>query len=337
MSGTKDTLLRQLTLLRLIPEAPRFTSTAVLQEKLQERGFEVTLRSVQRDLVRLSGPFQLTTEKRNGRNAWSFIAGGTVDLRDIESPTALALALAEEHLQNLLPQSVLDLMAPQFSRAWSYINSMSKNHLSHWSRSVRAIPNGKCLLPAEVSAEVWAAVSNALLERKQIQVSYLGRNKTQPSQFVLHPAGVVSRHAISYLIASVNEYTDLRQFALHRIQAATVLEQPAKEHPEFNIDHYIRDELNSAAPIQQVTLEAIVSADMAWVLKETPLAEQQQLTPMAHSENYRLVATVPDDSETLWWVFGLGEHIQVQAPTHWRKAITERLQAMQRLYPESAQ
>ena len=134
MSGTKDTLLRQLTLLRLIPEAPRFTSTAVLQEKLQERGFEVTLRSVQRDLVRLSGPFQLTTEKRNGRNAWSFIAGGTVDLRDIESPTALALALAEEHLQNLLPQSVLDLMALQFSRAWSYINSMSKTPLSHWSR-----------------------------------------------------------------------------------------------------------------------------------------------------------------------------------------------------------
>ena len=54
MSDLKDTLLRQLALLRLIPEAPRYTSTAILHEKLQERGFIVNLRSVQRDLAFVS-------------------------------------------------------------------------------------------------------------------------------------------------------------------------------------------------------------------------------------------------------------------------------------------
>lgn len=37
MADPKDTLLRQLALLSLIPELPRSTSTAVLREKLQER------------------------------------------------------------------------------------------------------------------------------------------------------------------------------------------------------------------------------------------------------------------------------------------------------------
>src|SRR5690554_5610545 len=41
MAEAKDTLHRQLTLLRLIPEYPRYTSSQTLHEKLHERGFKV--------------------------------------------------------------------------------------------------------------------------------------------------------------------------------------------------------------------------------------------------------------------------------------------------------
>lgn len=332
MSDLKDTLLRQLALLRLIPEAPRYTSTAILHEKLQERGFIVNLRSVQRDLVRLSVMFPLVSEEKGGRNAWSFAEGASLDLRDMEPPTALALTLAEDHLQNLLPQTVLDLLAPQFRKARTYLQSMEKNQLSNWSRRVRAVPNGKSLLPAQIDAEVWAGVSLALLEHKQLAVTYLARGKTQASQFVLHPAGIVSHHASSYLIASVNDYSDLRQFALHRIQTLEVQSAPAKQHEKFNVDTYIRKQLNTGSTIQPVQLVADIAPNIAWLLNETPLSEQQSITPLEESDWYRLEATVPDDTETQWWVFGLGEHICVHQPQHWREKIQLRLAAMQSLY-----
>lgn len=332
MAALKDTLLRQLALLALIPEQPRYTSAAVLHEKLQERGFCVNLRSVQRDLLRLSVMFPLISEEKGGRNQWSFTEGASLDLRDMEPPTALALSLAEGHLQSLLPQSVLELMAPQFRKAQAYLQSLEKNQLANWSRRVRAVPNGKTLLPAQVDEQIWATVSNALLEHKQLAVRYLARGRSQPSAFILHAAGIVSRHATSYLIASVNDYQDLRQFAMHRIQSAEVLAQDANAHPHFNVDDYVRHELNAGSTIQQVRLVADIAPNIAWLLGETPLSPTQTITPLAHSEWSRLEAVVPDDTETLWWVFGLGEHVCVHQPSHWRETISQKLHAMQQLY-----
>lgn len=335
MADPKDTLLRQLALLSLIPELPRSTSTAILLAKLEERGFSVNLRSVQRDLVRLSVMFPLCCAEEGGRKLWSFAEGTSLDLRDMDAPLALALTLAEEHLHNLLPQTALDLMAPQFRKARNYLDGLDKNQLANWSKRVRAVPNGKSLLPAVITSEIWAAVSEALLEHRQLKVIYQSRNKGESRNFVLHPAGIVSRHAVSYLIASVNDYGDLRQFALHRIVHAELLYEPAKPHESFNVDSYIREDLNTGSTIEQVQLVANIAPNIAWLLRETPLSVQQSIEPIAGSDWFRLQAQVPDDTETLWWVFGLGEHACVQEPAHWREQVQQKLTVMQRLYDHS--
>lgn len=332
MPEAKDTLLRLFALLRLIPEYPRYTTASILQEKLSERGFSVDLRTVQRDLKQLSLSFALLDEKQGGRKHWSFAKGEPLDLRDMDPATALALYLAEGHLKSLLPKNVLDLLGPQFNRARNYLDELGENSLAHWARCVRTLPNGKALLPAEVDAAVWQATSTALLEHRQLRVSYLSRSKTEAKHLLIHPAGMVSRHSISYLIGSVDGYDDLRQFALHRIQQAECLDEPARERPDFEIDRYIRQELNTAAPIEQVELVADVSPQIAWLLSETPLSREQSLEPLEGSDWQRLRAKTPDDQETLWWVFGLGENVRVHEPSHWDVNIQTRIAKMEALY-----
>lgn len=332
MSETKDTLLRQLTLLRLIPEYPRYISSLTLHEKLHDRGYRVELRTVQRDLNRLSAPFSLTSSKKGGRNEWSYTKGTPLDLRDMEPSTALALHLAESHLRILLPQSVLDLLGPQFNKARNYLDNLGHNDLAHWARCVRTYPNGKALLPAQIDSDVWRAVSNALLAGRQLQVDYLSRSKADVKTLLIHPAGLVSRQSIGYLIGTVNGYDDLRQFALHRIHQAKCLETPAHERPDFEIDHYIRHHLNTAAPIEQVELIADISPQIAWLLGETPLSTRQSLEPLEGSDWQRLRATVPDDQETLWWVFGLGENVRVWEPRSWVREIRQKADRLQGLY-----
>ncbi len=337
MAEAKDTLHRQLTLLRLTPRFPHYISTQILQEKLRERGFKVDLRTVQRDLNRLSLSFALFSKKKDGRNVWSYDKNAPLDLRDMDPATALALYLAESHLKNLLPQSVLDLLVPQFNKARNYLDELDQNNLAHWARRVRAHPNGKALLPAQVNADVWRAVSVALLERRQLKVDYLSRSTTKRKEMLLHPAGLISRHSISYLIASVDGYSDLRQFALHRIQSAECLDAAAQqtEPLDLDLDHYIRlGGFNAPAPVEEVELVADVSPQIAWLLSETPLSHEQSLEPLEGSDWQRLRAKVPDDQETQWWMFGLGENVRVWEPAAWINNIMERAASLSSLYRE---
>jgi len=332
MYQAKDTLLRQLALLRLIPREPQRIASTTLLEKLSERGFSVTLRSLQRDLNKLSGPFSLQCDDSATPYRWSFSRAALLDLAAMDTSTALALYLAEGHLMALLPQSVLDQLGPQFRKARNYLDELANNGLAHWARRVRTLPNGKALLPAEVAPKIWVEVSAALLERKQLRIHYLSRSKAELNERLIHPAGLISRHAISYLLGTVEGYADVRQFALHRIHQAECLSAPANEHPGFEIDRYIRQDLNTAGPIEQIELIADVTPQIAWLLSETPLSSQQRLEPLEGGDWQRLCASVPNDQETLWWVFGLGENVRVYEPKEWVTAIKERARKVNALY-----
>lgn len=334
MLQAKDTLLRLIALLRLIPRAPGRIATTTLREKLKEDGFSVSLRTVQRDLDRLSIPFALQRDESSPSFRWSLSPEAPIDLSAMDTPTALALYLAENHLQPLLPQSVLDQLGPQFRMARDYLDNLENNGLAHWARKVRAIPNGKSLRPAQIAPYVWEQTSTALLERKQLRISYLSRSKIDVKQLLIHPAGLVSRHAISYLIGSVDGYEDLRQFALHRIHHAECLEAPAHARKDFDIESYVLQYLNTSTAIEQVELVASVSPQIAWLLGETPLSTEQSLEPLEGSDWHHLRARVPNDQETMWWVFSLGENVLVSEPKHWATAIRERASRLGALYEQ---
>ncbi|MCK6189787.1 WYL domain-containing protein [Pseudomonas sp. EYE_354] len=333
MSQAKDTLLRLFALLRLIPTEPQRIASTTLLEKLHDKGFSVTLRSIQRDLNRLSLPFSLLCDESESPFRWSFTRNAPLRLEDMDAPTALALCLSESHLATLLPQTVLDQLNPQFRRARHFLGDVGNNGLAYWARRVRAIPNGKTLLPAEIALEVWRAVSGSLLERRQIEVAYRSRSKGGVKHLVLHPAGLVSRHAISYMLASVDGYDDLRQFALHRIQSIRMLEAEAREQSNFNIDDYIaRGRFSQRQGDECVELVADIHPQIAELLSETPLSDEQSLHDLPDQAWKRLCARIPLDRETLWWIFGLNENIRVHAPQVWVDEIRQRLKSMQQFY-----
>lgn len=333
MSQAKDTLLRLFALLRLIPTEPQRIATPTLLEKLRDKGFSVTLRSIQRDLNRLSIPFSLQCDDSETPFRWSFTRNAPLKLEDMDAPTALALYLSEGHLSALLPQTVLDQLGPQFRRARNFLSDLGHNGLADWSRRVRAIPYGKTLLPAAIAPEVWGQVSTGLQERRQLDVSYQSRSKGELKQLRLHPAGLVSRHAMGYLLASVEGYGDVRQFALHRIRHVRVLDEPAELHASFDVDDYIASGIFSHRQTDsKVELIADVHPQIAALLSETPLSQEQTLTDIPSKDWKHLRAQVQLDRETLWWIFGLNENIRVHAPQVWVDEIRQRLNTMQGLY-----
>jgi predicted DNA-binding transcriptional regulator YafY len=55
----RDTAVRYIAMLSHIPLAPRHISAAELQRKLDDEGYAVDVRTIQRDLSRLSSHFRL--------------------------------------------------------------------------------------------------------------------------------------------------------------------------------------------------------------------------------------------------------------------------------------
>lgn len=335
MSDPKDRLFRHLALLRLIPRAPKSISTTELLQRLKAENFDIDLRTLQRDLIgRLALDFPLLCDESRRPYLWSFPKDTPqFDFPALDTPTALAFVLAESHLSKLLPPSVLSLLSHHFDLAHRQLQGLEHNNLANWSRRVRTLPNGKALQPAEVDSDIWSQVATSLLETRQLEIVYLSRSKGEYKTLRIHPAGIIARHSVSYLIGTVEGYTDVRQFALHRIQQAECLDAPTREQPNFKIDHYIQSGgFNSAGPIEHHELIADVSPQIAWLLNETPLSPEQSLEPLPGSDWQRLRARVPDDHETLWWLFGLGESVHLHQPKRWVDVIKEKLTKMSGLY-----
>ncbi len=330
----KDPLARNLVLLRLIPRHPRSISTVELRDALWAEGFDINLRSLQRDLTgKLSTLFQLVCSSEDSDEAvrrlrpyrWSFAAGAQTTVPSISPAAALAMNMAEEHLRHMLPPTVLDLLEPHFNESRALLQAMDHNGLSQWSRRVRVVPPVKALLPAQVSPEIWDSVATGLLSGQVLQVQYLSRAKGQPIDLTLHPGGLASRGATSYLIARVERFDDFRHYALHRILGVDVLEERADDRG-FDMDVYLK----SAAFSPRIgdgaaTLHADVHPQLAWALAETPLGPEQQLQAVEGTDWQRLRVDVRDDQEMVAWILAQADRIRVIEPEALRNRIALRV------------
>lgn len=345
-STPKDPLLRNLILLRMIPRYPGSISTIELRDALESEGFQISLRSLQRDLDgKLSQRFDLLCSKDDPNPAiarqrpfrWSYQPHARPGLPVMSAAEAMALQLCEGHLRHLLPPGVLSQLEPHFAEARQTLSKREGSRHAHWLDRVRSLPNGKALLPAVVAPDIWENVATAVLEQRQLQADYFSRVKGEVKTMTLHPKGLVSRGPTTYLIASVGDYTDIRHFALHRIQKAEVLDASIRDDG-FDMGTYLpRAAFTRRQGSGTVQMVADVHPDTAGILQETPLSQDQTLEPLPSTNWLRLTASVADDQEMLWWVFGLGEQIVVHEPGALRQSIVEKARKTQALYVPAPQ
>ena len=334
MKEAKDTLLRQWSMLRKIPRHPGSVGTRELKDKLEEEGFRVDIRTIQRDLEKLSGPFPLASEEQGKAFRWQWAEDGRImDIPGMEPPAALAFRLAEEYLVPLLPQATLKHLAPHFQRAKEVLGPSRGRKLGLWPDKVRIIGRGPVLIPPKIHREVQETVYQALLEDRQVQVMYQRKDSDQPKSYPVHPLALVFREGAVYLVCRVKEYSDVRHLALHRMSSAKLLDQPCSRPSGFNLDTYIRTNEELAYPVsgKSIRLAALFDARTAVHLSERPLSKDQRMMPQKDGR-VLLQATVHDTLELRWWLLGFGDKVEVLGPKALREEFSETAQRTARLY-----
>jgi len=307
-----DTLLRQWQMLRMIPRHPLKITAKVLHEKLLAEQFDVTKRTIERDLLSLSEMFPLLSDERDKPYGWSWSKDAAVfDLPGLSHNEALTLAMVEQHLNTLLPASTLNQLQPYFKAAKQHLSNIPNSERSRsWLNKVRTVQPTQPLLPPVVKAAAQKIVYEALLADQQLKIQYLKRSAEKSVEYHIHPLAVVQRGPITYLCCTFYDYDDLRILALHRIQSATMLTEKAKVPKGFSIDVAIKSGKFGFGEGEEIQLEAIFYNGAGEHLFETPLSHDQILTEQGDG-TLKLVATVANTPQLKWWLRGFGSDVLV--------------------------
>jgi len=327
-----ETLLRQWELLRIIPRFPTKISVSDLVNRLRASSFVAYDRKVQRDLNILSECFPIEADKRNKPYGWFWPEGvHMMDVPGMDSHTALAFWLAEQHLKPLLPHATFQKLQGYFKTAANVLNRTNTNRGAiAWPKKVRVLQRGPKRIAPSIQSDVQNEIYDALLLNRRLNITYQS-SKQRAEYDEINPLALVIKNGVTYLICSTRDYSDLSQLALHRVLKAKLLDIPSTTPDGFNIDENIASgDLNF--PVGgTIKIKALISKKMAFHLDERPLSDDQRIEEQ-ENEALLLTATVQDTNELRLWLLGFGDQVEVLEPVELRDYFTQITAKMANTY-----
>lgn len=306
---TGNSLHRQWQILSRLSTG-RWIGTRQLQEQLQREGIDISIRTIQRDLNQLAERFPIESNKETPQG-WRWQSDAPIQsLPHMNSTQAMTFMMVEEHLKHLLPPSLLGEMRPWFDLARRSLSS-EHNNVRQWVNRVRIVPATQPLIPPAVDAAAQQSIYEALLQDRQLRVSYRARtHQGEDKVYTLNPLALVQRGPIIYLICTRNDKSDIRQFALHRFSHATVLETRSMHPVNFNIDEYLKTGAlgfkQQDHDVEPIKVELLFEDYAGQSFFESRLSDDQTIEKLPTGE-IRVTATIPLTAQLVWWLRAYGK------------------------------
>lgn len=324
-------LMRLWELMKLIPRHPRSLTAAELHAALAGSGIQASKRTVERDLNELSCLFFINCHEDQSPRGWFWEPGASQDFPSVTLGEALTLRLLEDSLRPIVPGQLLKVLEPRFQCARRKLDAAKADHASaRWVDKVASVHPTLALLPPEIDACCLAAIQHALLGDKQITCQYYSSSKSTYQTLTLHPLALVQRAQVTYLVATVDGFADIRRYALHRFTEVQLLDSSSARPEGFDLETWLAEGAMQFGRPRQIELRAWVDGALAARLQETPLAADMRLETCCNGA--RLNATVIDSWELKWWLLSQAGAIRVDAPISLRDELIANLQQGLALY-----
>lgn len=339
MSSAKsyETLSRQWALLHLIPHRGHGKSAAELMQALVDQGYQISKRTVERDLNDLTEVFKLVTDDSNPQR-WRWMEGKDIQLPGVSVAEAVMLQLVEGTLQQILPTEMVQGLSGRFNQARKTLQALEKsNRNARLIDKIAVVSPGLPMIPPKTCPNLYDAVQQALTGQYQLNARYTSINHQQVKEYLLNPLGLVQRGHVTYLVATVAPYCDVRLFALHRFEQLELAYSPLQVPAGFTLADYLKTGALQFANDKSIQLKARVRPELARLLAEAPLSEDMTLQPAEKSTDndwQQLTASVHHGWQLEWWILSHSSQIEVLAPAELRHRIVEKLRATMELYPE---
>ena len=359
MTDKYDTFERRLKLISLIPRAPRSASTDELFNDLLTAGRKISKRQLQKDLAFFSLIPELGVQYYEGkklrhvpdhfdapveiedddepsnrpRNWYVSQSSAALELSHMDTSAALVFKLAERYLREMLPNVVFQNVEHYFLRAEKVLGRAYETQ--RWLRSVAMVSKSLPLQRPLIDEAVVENVYTAIQKGKQLRVKSRTRfSPKEPKEYFINPLAIVYRDPSIYLVWTAAEGEPrVKEFALHRMTEAELLESPSVIPNGFTLDGFIEENMGFRYFVYEksqpyIDLVILVDGELRMKLSETPLDKSQVIEEQDESGWSRLTARVAFTHQLMEWIRQQGYNIKVVGPVELRDLIVDQVRRM---------
>lgn len=304
---TFETVVLALELLRRIPRKRKVTATE-LHQQLAHAGVKRDLRTIQRQLEMLSERFEIERDELSKPYGYRWLDRSRgLSMPLLGEQESLLLMLAEQHLRNLLPASLMRSLEGFFLQARSNLGPQTTaKRAREWLSKVRVVSTTQPLLPPKLHPGVFEQVSEALYANRWLKVEYFNSSSRRLSAEVM-PLGLAQQGARLYLVGRFRGYHDDRSLALHRLLSAKASTLTFQRPAEFDLRQFDDEGRFAFGRGQRIRLSFTIGKEAGMHLLESRLSQDQEVTELP--SHLRISATVVDSMLLERWLRGFGDEV----------------------------
>lgn len=293
---------------------------------------EVSRATLKRDLEYLRSRMKTPIVYDRDANAYR-IGGKRGEPERVEFPglwfnasEAAALLTMQHLLTELQPGLLKRHVEPLKERLKSLLGSADHSFREIQHR-VRILHFGRRAPPPKY----FEVAAGALLNRRQLQISYYSRASNETTERTISPQRLVCYRESWYLDAWCHWRRDLRSFAVDGIRKAAILDQPARDVAISTLDEVLGESYGIFSGRARAWAKLrFTPARARWVAAEE--WHPKQRSSYEPDGSYVLEFPYGDDRELVGDILRHGPDVEVISPAPLRRAVAERIRQALKTY-----
>lgn len=306
---------RQIAMLEQIPRHPRRITANDITEKLNNRDYNVGLRTVQRELKAMHdmGLFGLVMDDRCKPFGWSIAACWRgLNLTLMDQHMALAFHTLKHSASQLLPPQSVKQLTPYFERADQVLGSDPDNPWLYWACRVAQLPEPLPITYEDHDPKALEIVQDALLNKRQIacEIQRFIKGKSYWIDYrPINPEGIKISGGVIMLAFTVGTYHTKRYAKpINLMRNIRLLDTTAVTRDDFDIELSGEESKTTL-----IVLELQLSPSANFIQRNARLSDDQQVERLANGY-YRVCASVYDTPKLREFLWSMADSVEVIAP-----------------------
>ena len=329
-----EAIRRGLNILLMVSRTP--LSSRDIHNKITNTGINVSRKTIERDLKRLSDNFPGMIHVDDSSVPYTYRS--PINARKITGMTpqeAICLELAYTYLNPLLPNTSLNDIQPYLKEAEAVLSETAATKMKRWRDKVQTINEGFQLKQAKIKDGILQNIHKALWEERAINAKYKGAKSNIVKDYMLHPAGIVNRGRICYLICSFDDDNNrITYLPLHRFYDVNIIQEQKSRHAQEKVVNLTKNLFGFNVAREKIKIKLKFSIDAGRHLYETPLSNKQKIHQS--KDGYIIVEdTVPGGGELSWWIRAFGDSVEILKPQSLRDEFKKMSLRMAKLYEKN--
>ncbi len=237
-----------------------------------------------------------------------------------------ALLAAEKLLENVDPGIYQHQLAPLKKRVESLLEQSGEKY-DKVTQRIRIL----AIAQRHFNNHIFRHIASAVLQQKQLQLSYQGRQQTGETERTVSPQRLVHYRYNWYLDAWCHLRKEFRTFAVERISHARVTKQTAKTFSEAQLNDYFASAFGIFSGKASHTAVLHFTPQRArWVAEEQ--WHPEQTSRWLDNGDYELCIPYGNPTELIMDILKYGTDVKVIKPATLRNQVKQAVYAMNEMY-----